>query len=353
MSRSPGAYSWLPGFLRRFLNLDDDLPDYGPSSYRAPSSSAPGRPSTYAAPRSASYNAPEPQRFTPTFTPSESPRFSPAPPPGAPAPGAPPAPTYVPPAGAPVSPGANLPGGVPEGYVQPVGYLFRSYARGALPPQGLEQFTRETRATFTDVWNFYSYWTRFQTEELVRLGRELYDIVFDDTVPPAGVDPSTGSAGTIRRIKVTTANGNGDEKRVDRVATTTTIDPPPETTPAAPPAPPPATAVFSPTVTADDAQIPPGGVRDVAAPTGAAETTREAVADAVDAAKDAVKARTETTTDLGDSAAAAAAATGEAVRDATDSARDAAADLGSATRDAVQDATDAAKDLGDNLRDKK
>jgi hypothetical protein len=175
-------------------------------------------------------------------------------------------------------------GGPPEGYVQPVGYLFRAYARGALPPQGLEQFTRETRATATDVWNFYSYWTRFQTEELFRLGRELFDIVFDD--PPPTADSST--SGTVRRIKVTTVNGNGDEKRVDRVATATTIDPPPVPTPAAPPAPPPTTAVFSPTVTADDAAVPPEGVRPagIGAPAAdAADATRSAVEDAAEAAR--------------------------------------------------------------------
>lgn len=276
MSRSPGSYSWLPGFLRRFLNLDDEMPSYGPSSSQGSSYSAPSsRPAFYTppapsytppapsyTPSQASDQAPEAPRFAPTFTPSEqtTPRFASTytPPAGPPAPaprvaGAEPAPP------ASVTPGANLPGGLPEGYVQPIGYLLRSFARGALPPQGLEQFTRETRATSTDVWNFYSYWTRFQTEEFFRIGRELFDTLFEDR-PGAEGAPSPGSQ-SIRRIKVTTGNGNGhaEEKKVERVATTTTIDPPPAPTPAAPPTPPAPTAAFSPTVTADDAAVPPGG----------------------------------------------------------------------------------------------
>lgn len=319
MSRSPGAYSWLPGFLRKFLNLDDDLPDYGPSSYRAPSSPAPSSPASFSqSPRPApSFTRTDQPRFTPSYTPPEPQpqRFAPGPPPPAArtTPSAAqvamaPDPTNAPPQSAPVTPGATLPGGVADGSVQPIGYLFRAYARGALPPQGLEQFTRETRATLTDVVKFYSYWTRFQTDELVRLGRELYEIVFDDQ--PARADTSS-SAGSIRRIKVTTANG--DEKPLDRVATTTLIDPPPVPTPAAPPTPPATTAVFSPSVTADDAQIPPGGRADLGASFGAgaaAAATRDALAAAAQQASAAA----------GDSASAADA-TRQAVKDATDSAK--------------------------------
>jgi len=89
--------------------------------------------------------------------------------------------------------------------VQPIGYLIRSYVRGALPPQGLEQFTREARATFTDVWKFYSYWTRFQTDELFRMGRELTDALFGGR--GRSLEGGNGGREQPRRIRVTTANG--------------------------------------------------------------------------------------------------------------------------------------------------
>lgn len=83
-------------------------------------------------------------------------------------------------------------------------YVVRSYARGALPPQGLEQFTREVRATLTDVWNFYSYWTRFQTDAIVKVGREIVE-----SLPSSEGGTTTSS---VRRIKVAGANGSGEKK---------------------------------------------------------------------------------------------------------------------------------------------
>ena len=342
MSRSPGSYSWLPGFLRKFLNLDDDMPNYGGGSYRAPDAT-PSRTTSYAPPArpAASYTPPsytpsDPQRFAPTYT-SAQPQAIPGGPP-APAPRVTPsyaqtgqtgqavgAPAYTPAPGATVTPGGNIPMSPTEGYVQPVGYLLRSYARGALPPQGLEQFTRETRATFTDVWNLYSYWTRFQGAELGRLGRELLDVVADKPASAEG-GMAAGGRESIRRIKVTTANG--DEKRIDRVATATSIDPPPVPTPAAPPMPPPTTAVFSPTVTADDAVIPPAGSdRSVDFAARAAENAQQVQADvAADAA--AAKAKLAST------------------------ASDAASSAADTVNDAAKDATDAAKNLGDDLKGK-
>ncbi|HMQ32201.1 MAG TPA: hypothetical protein PKD53_15835, partial [Chloroflexaceae bacterium] len=225
-----------------------------------------------------------------------------------------------------VSPGGDVPRVATEGYVQPVGYMLRSYARGALPPQGLEQFTREFRATLTDVWNFYSYWTRFQTDELARIGREAMDVVVDNL--PAGTETTTAGTTSVRRIKVTVGNGNG-EKKVDRVATTTTVDPPPEPTPAAPPAPPAPTARFSPTVTADDAEIPPEG-RDPSADFAArmAETAEEVrsdvAADAARAAEQAEQAADEaaaTARDLADEAAATAKDVADRAKDAGDATR--------------------------------
>lgn len=71
-----------------------------------------------------------------------------------------------------LTPGANLPN-MPqtEGYVQPISFLLRGYARGSLPPQGLEQFTKELRGTGRQLWEFYEYWIRFQTDDLGRLFR--------------------------------------------------------------------------------------------------------------------------------------------------------------------------------------
>lgn len=340
MSRSPGSYSWLPGFLRKFLNLDDDMPNYGGGSYRAPGDT-PSRTTSYAPPArpAASYTPPsytpsDPQRFAPAYTsaqpqaipggpPAPAPRVTPSYAQPAPATGAP---AYTLAPGATVTPGGNIPMSPTEGYVQPVGYLLRSYARGALPPQGLEQFTRETRATFTDVWNLYSYWTRFQGEELGRIGRELLNVVSDDKAASAEGGLAAGGRERIRRIKVTTANG--DEKRIDRVATTTSIDPPPVPTPAAPPMPSPTTAVFSPTVTADDAVIPPGG----------SDRSADFVARAAENAQ-------QVQADIAADAAAAKAKLASAASDAASSAAD-------TVNDAAKDATDAAKNLGDDLKGK-
>lgn len=69
-----------------------------------------------------------------------------------------------------LEPGSKLPD-LPqtEGYIQPISFLLRAYARGALPPQGLEQFSKEARATGQQVWDMYSYWIRFQTDEIGKL----------------------------------------------------------------------------------------------------------------------------------------------------------------------------------------
>jgi hypothetical protein len=252
------SYSWMPDWLRKFLNLDDEMPNYGPGSGGA-------------------YNAPEykaaapPARPAVSYTPPQAPAtgYTPPPPTWAPtrlddnnagnfrlagpqsdAAGAPPAPTWKggPPAGA--EPGAvppppgSMAAAAGEGYVQPVGYMFRAYSRGALPPQGLEQFTREFRATLTDVWNFYSYWTRFQTDEVFRLGREVMDTVVDNL--PSGEGAAAPSSRTKRPIKVTTGNGNGNgDKKVKVVPAT-------PTPPAAAAPTPPAAAAPTPPAPASD-----------------------------------------------------------------------------------------------------
>lgn len=85
MSRSSGSYSWLPGFLRKFLNLDDEMPNYGSGSTYTP-------PASYSAPAarpSATYTPPsyQPSSAPASYTP---PSYQPssAPPPAPPRPAA-------------------------------------------------------------------------------------------------------------------------------------------------------------------------------------------------------------------------------------------------------------------------
>jgi hypothetical protein len=61
-----------------------------------------------------------------------------------------------------------------QGYVQPFTYLLRGYLRGALPPQGLEAFTRQLRQTTTDVVDLYGRTIRFQTEEISKAFGNLF-----------------------------------------------------------------------------------------------------------------------------------------------------------------------------------
>jgi hypothetical protein len=94
-----------------------------------------------------------------------------------------------------------------NGNIQPVTYLLRGFVGGALPPQGLEAFTKELRATSTDVWNLYSRWFNFQTADVFRFGRGVLESVTSYIALPAAGGVSTSA----RRIKVTVANGNGHD----------------------------------------------------------------------------------------------------------------------------------------------
>lgn len=183
---APSSFSWMPTWLRKFLNLDDELPRYGPSSSSSYRMAEPSAPS---APRTVSYKPAQASSYTPptsTWTPtsrSTTPGSS---------------------AASEADAGSSK---APEGYIQPVSYVVRSYARGMLPPQGLEQFTREVRATLTDVWNFYSYWTRFQTDAIFKVGREIVE-----SLPGGESGTATSSTSSVRRIKVAGVNGNGEKK---------------------------------------------------------------------------------------------------------------------------------------------
>ena len=278
------SYSWMPDWLRKFMNLDDARPSYGPSNgasneplVRQPSYLAAARPATtYTPPAARSAETYTPPALPPaaygqtapsegagssrfssylgTATPEEAVKrfssFSSGPPSGAgstpPDENGPRRPAAGPPALVPRPTSVNPPSGpgpISEGaagsFVEPIGFAVRSFAQGALPPQGIEQFSRELSATLTDVWNFYTYWVRFETEDILNAGREVLDAL-TNLLPNAGEGSAASSP--MRRIKVLPQTEG--EPGVRRPL------PPP------PPAP---TAVFSPTVTADDAVIPPGG----------------------------------------------------------------------------------------------
>lgn len=211
--------SWLPGFVRRWFGLTEEEPRYrkaaGPGwmpiwlqrflglTYDEPvryadesTSTSSGRATYTPPPRS---YTPGSASFTPSYTPSYTPR------------------NYTPPAYQPSASEESTPstplrrsqaGDEPLTDVQPIGYLLRAYARGALPPQGLEAFTREVRTTTEKVFNFYGHWIRFQTEELLRIGGDLCNAVIN-ALPG---EPAKPQNNTIRRIKVVADNGNGNNK---------------------------------------------------------------------------------------------------------------------------------------------
>lgn len=183
-------YQWMPNWLKRLLNLDDTPVPYAGEAEPV----APSRPSYGYPPPSGSYT-PGAASYTPG-TPSFTPRsFAPA--------------TYRPASEeVPSTPARlSLAGDELPPDVQPIGYLLRSYARGALPPQGLEAFTREVRTTTEKVLNFYGHWIRFQTEELVRIGCDLFNAAVD-ALPG---EKTKQQPQTIRRIKVVADNGNGTD----------------------------------------------------------------------------------------------------------------------------------------------
>ncbi|MCX7859168.1 MAG: hypothetical protein N2385_03690 [Chloroflexus sp.] len=194
-------YAWMSSWLKRLLNLDDE-----PSPYAG--ESAPSLPS-----RSSAVYTPPPRSYTPG-TPSFTPRsFAP--------------PSYQPASEEPLSTPArlSLAGDELPPDVQPIGYLLRAYARGALPPQGLEAFTREARATTEKVLNFYGHWIRFQTEELVRIGCDLFNAAIDALPGEKAKQPPQ----TIRRIKVVADNGNGNSSSAAPVAAAPAQSSSPET----------------------------------------------------------------------------------------------------------------------------
>lgn len=310
-----GSYSWLPDFVRKWLNLDEAVPDYGPGA----EVSAPlARPTpTYGAAPAPAYGA-----AAPGYGATPAPGYAPKPA------SIPPTPTYTPPgatgayrtfaASGPSEPSAPppptprpetvAPTGAPlppvEGVVQPVGYLIRSYVRGALPPQGLEQFTREARATFTDVWKFYSYWTRFQTDELFHMARELTDAVFGGR--GRSLEGGNGGRDQPRRIRVTTANDTEEARKPTPIYT----PPPPPSAPTAP------TASAATTAAASAAAAPAGKASEAAEK--AAEATAKAAEKAAETAAKATEKAAEKASEAAEKAAEAATKAAEAAKKAAD-----------------------------------
>lgn len=230
---APQSYSWMPDWLRKFLNLDGEMPTYQASSrevFGVPTKSAPPTPTleSYTPAQSSVPDYTPAQSSAPSYTPPAQPSWKPVRMDGpinfrkpqrkdeaADEQEEPGAVRFVGPTSGAEPPVRLDTNGNPvpvEGYVQPVSYMVRGFVRGALPPQGLEQFTREVRATATDVWNFYSYWTRFQTDDFVRFGRSVVTSVIQILPSPEGI--SAPHAGRIRRaIKVNAPNGNGGDKK--------------------------------------------------------------------------------------------------------------------------------------------
>lgn len=91
-----------------------------------------------------------------------------------------------------------------EGSTQPIGYLLESYAKGALPPQGLDEFLQQARTTFTQVGDFYQYWIKFQGESLGRMFNEIRE-----SITPQG--PGNGNRKGPQRVEVVRAPASGQE----------------------------------------------------------------------------------------------------------------------------------------------
>ncbi|RRR73330.1 MAG: hypothetical protein EI684_08875 [Candidatus Viridilinea halotolerans] len=231
---APQSYSWMPDWLRKFLNLDGEMPTYRSSSDATNAPATRSAPSYTPSQQNATGHTPTPPSYAPA-QPSWQPvrmddgqGLSFNKPPRTKNEGTseedsteqsePERVRFVGPTSGAEPPSRLDANGniVPvEGYVQPVSYMLRGFVRGALPPQGLEQFTREVRATTTDVWNFYSYWTRFQTDDFVRFGRGVVTSIIESLPSPDAL--SAPHSGRIRRaIKVNAPNGNGHHGHGDK-----------------------------------------------------------------------------------------------------------------------------------------
>ncbi|EFO81049.1 hypothetical protein OSCT_1080 [Oscillochloris trichoides DG-6] len=186
-------YSWMPEGLRRFLNLEyDDAPATGSSSSAASYSTAPAA-SYSAAPApaaSSGWTAPSNPSFQASnmsgYTPPASSGYS--------------APTFQPATGNGGSPAVSG-----QFDVLSITGALRGFVHGALPPQGVEQFSKELVGTTRSVFDMYSRWFFFQTEDVLKLGQSVIKTVTD--LLPTG--PAQGTQ--ARRIKVMVSNGDQEE----------------------------------------------------------------------------------------------------------------------------------------------
>ncbi|WP_129631633.1 hypothetical protein [Candidatus Oscillochloris fontis] len=183
-------YSWMPEGLRRFLNLEyDDAPATGSSS-SASYSSAPVAKSTPAAAPSSGWTPPSSPSFQASnmsgYTPPASSGYS--------------APTFQPATGNGGSPTVSG-----QFDVLSITGALKGFVHGALPPQGVEEFSKELVSTSRSVFDMYSRWFLFQTEDVVKLGQSVIKTVTD--LLPSGSTPGTQP----RRIKVMVANGDQEE----------------------------------------------------------------------------------------------------------------------------------------------
>lgn len=179
-------YSWMPGFLRRFMHLEyDELPVASAGtqavSYASPSVATPVAQSTpssvWSPPSQPSFNASNMESYTP-----------------------------------PASSGFTLPsvpsvtnGGGASGEasitIMTIPQALQGFLHGILPPQGLQAFTKEVIDTTGSVWGMYSRLVGFQSEDVIKAGRDLLKKIVD--LIPTSSSPSTPA----RRIKVMIANG--------------------------------------------------------------------------------------------------------------------------------------------------
>lgn len=197
MSRyeNKNPYSWMPGFLRRFMNLEYDEPVASPEPDERPATT-----SSYAAapatPAVARWTPPSDPSFTAsnmeTYAPPASSGFVPAS------------------AGRTYSGDANPSAPMVQGQVDVISITdgVRGFVRGALPPQGIEAFSKELVGTTSSVWDMYSRWFIFETGDIIKAGATVVKAV-------AGLFPSSNSpATTSRRIKVMIANGDQESSPI-------------------------------------------------------------------------------------------------------------------------------------------
>jgi hypothetical protein len=192
-------YSWMPEFLRRFLNLeydDQSAESAGPAAPAGYSSAAPApaRPGTpWAPPSEPTFKATSMETYVPPASGGFLPSPAAAPQPVSSAAGdASPAPSFA----------------LPQGQLEVISITqaLRGFAHGALPPQGVEAFSKELVSTISSVGDMYGRWIGFQTGDIVKAGWGVVKAV-------VGLIPTGGAPATpTRRIKVMIANGNGDQE---------------------------------------------------------------------------------------------------------------------------------------------